>query len=69
MDNVYVLSAYNGALAHERFTIQMRKFDLREGLEPTKFAMFACVCVCVCARVCICMHLHMHVHVFVFYEV
>ena len=32
---VCMLSTYNGALAHERFMIQMRKFDLREGLEPT----------------------------------
>ena len=34
---VCVLSTYNGALAHERFTIQMRNFDLREGLELTSF--------------------------------
>ena len=32
---VYVSSTYNGALAHERFTIQMRKFAFRDGLEPT----------------------------------
>ena len=57
------LSTYNGALAHERFTIQMRKFEQRLGLKPTTLKILswcsymwafgdsrvnAIVCVCVC---------------------
>ena len=55
--SVCVLSTYNRALAHERFTLQMRKFDLRKGLEPTTSeipSLSLCVCVCVCLSVCAC---------------
>ena len=59
---VCVLSTYSGALAHETFTIQMRKCHLREGLEPTTSetpsipgeSVFECVCDCVCVCVCVC---------------